>query len=1426
MKNLALPLFAIQVIAQAQTVGPMRGLPPQASQSIRSAPRLQAPDILRSRKPAEFRLAGLSDAEQKRLSAPSGQGLKRAGLHRSMDAAAFSAAGIWTQTPDGKRIWRAAVHSPGARGIRFHFTQFRVPNGGRVWLHDDTGLEIAGPYMANGIWNDGDFWTDVVLSESASIVYEPDASDSANPGRGMVPFQVAEVSHLTAEALPEEKAGPAAAAASCNLDVTCYGDYANLAKAVGRYIFEQNGDSYFCSGTLLNTRNSSGIPYFLTANHCVSTEAVARTVVVFWFYQTNECRGTPPRDRDVPRTNGATLLATLSNTRGDGTLLRLTGVPEGVTFAGWTADPVSIGTNVVGIHHPAGDYKRISFGSLQTPTRFSGYALENFQGAFWDGGGLTEGGSSGSGLFTRDGILFGMLSHGPKFDTAAQYCAGIPFADNYGKFSVFFPQIRDFLEERTTTPVVPPGLNPADSRALASGTAVSVDLAAVASPTLLGAPNMFRIVVPAGSTRLDIRVTSTPNVSLSIYARLNNLPAVESGRVTADNSDESDGGNKTFSITQTSNPPLRAGTYYIRIGLFTTNVRTSATVTATVASGGGPLVSGVPAPFRFGPFSGAGIAPYSFTIDVPPGATNLTVRLVSQNPSIDVDLYMRFNQDIGISNGRIVADHRSEDFTGNETISIGNTSSPPLRAGTYYITMVLYQPNEISQGTITATVTGGTTSGSAQIPTFGTTLLSSGQTVNLTIPGTDYGTLLRGNRGYRIEVPQGATRLEIRLNINNPLHDLDLYARYNQETVITGGFPMADHYSENLFGSESIVITPNSNPPLRTGVYFISIGVFRENVAIAASLQATVTTEGQTAPNLLTPAVPRNFSLPAVSAATLFNGANGFTINVPANAAQLEIRTNTTTPNTDVDLYLRRGSDVTIVQGQVVYDRRDNSVGSSKTIVIRTSDGLREGTYYAALLVYSPNRAVSGTIVANISTTSGTATRTVLTPSRPAAFRIGPSTGGRLYNGVTGFSIDVPEGVSRVDIRLNTTTPNADVDLYARHSVDVDMLNGTANADFYSESFSGSESITISADTTPVLKPGTYFIALGLFTPNLVVEGTVTAFLTGTGPSATPTAVTNLAPGVPVRFDLPAVERPTVFTGDYSYRIDVPTGATQLIVRLNSETPNVDTDLYIRAGSDVNVTDNGVTSDYSSTSRLANETIVIDASSTPPLRAGTYYISIGSYTLGARASGTISASVERPSGTAPISGARTLVSGTAVEFNIPAVTAPALMQGDLGYRIEVPANSASLLIELNANPTTLDLDLHARFGAEPNVVNGRINADYNSAGDTGVERIEINSLSVPPLRPGTYFISFSAWSPGIPIRGTIKATVAANRSATVDGELTKKTSNAVEVSTGPVLTALPERKPAAFGKAAPLADVPAESLLKNRKVASVRNRVE
>ena len=110
--------------------------------------------------------------------------------------------------------------------------------------------------------------------------------------------------------------------------------------------------------------------------------------------------------------------------------------------AGWDPQEVAVGTPLTVIHHPAGDFKRIAFGNRVASSR-SG---DGYYSVFYSSG-LTEGGSSGSGLFSSQLVLVGTLSNGPKADTPEQYCLLIPIADNYGKFSFYFPQLRDILED-------------------------------------------------------------------------------------------------------------------------------------------------------------------------------------------------------------------------------------------------------------------------------------------------------------------------------------------------------------------------------------------------------------------------------------------------------------------------------------------------------------------------------------------------------------------------------------------------------------------------------------------------------------------------------------------------------------------------------------------------------------------------------------------------------------------------------------------------------------------------------------------------------------------------------------------------------------------------------------------------------------------
>jgi hypothetical protein len=187
---------------------------------------------------------------------------------------------------------------------------------------------------------------------------------------------------------------------------------------------------------------ASSIPYFLTANHCVSTQASASSVQSYWFYRATACNsGVRGASRTV--SGGAALLYSSGAT--DTALLRLNGTPPGgAVYAGWlVGSPPSTGANVAGIHHPTGDLQKISVGNLTryascTPTssgefscRYVASGSGTFYEAVWNRG-ITEPGSSGSGLFVENGhYLIGQLYGGSQSCTASG-------SDFYGRFDVAY----------------------------------------------------------------------------------------------------------------------------------------------------------------------------------------------------------------------------------------------------------------------------------------------------------------------------------------------------------------------------------------------------------------------------------------------------------------------------------------------------------------------------------------------------------------------------------------------------------------------------------------------------------------------------------------------------------------------------------------------------------------------------------------------------------------------------------------------------------------------------------------------------------------------------------------------------------------------------------------------------------------------------
>ncbi len=328
------------------------------------------------------------------------------------------------------------IVAEGARQIRVRFTDVNLPKGARLFVYSPTNpAEVYGAFTGRGASDTGDFWTPPVEGDAIIIEYVAPPSASATGER--LPFVINEIGHIFRDARDASSSFGGAksheSAGACNLSIP--EEWKEASRSVGLIQFVSTDGVYICTGTLLNSRNNDLTPYFLTANHCINTPSEAQSANIRWFYDSPTA--------STLSSYGAALLSTGAAT--DYTLLMINGtLPPGLRWAGWTTTNPDISSGVTGIHHPKGSYKRISFGNLINsgcPSNLPG-ACENFHKVRWNSG-TTEGGSSGSGIWTgspADPLLVGTLWGG------AASCEDLSGTDYYGRFDVTYPLIASFLE--------------------------------------------------------------------------------------------------------------------------------------------------------------------------------------------------------------------------------------------------------------------------------------------------------------------------------------------------------------------------------------------------------------------------------------------------------------------------------------------------------------------------------------------------------------------------------------------------------------------------------------------------------------------------------------------------------------------------------------------------------------------------------------------------------------------------------------------------------------------------------------------------------------------------------------------------------------------------------------------------------------------
>ena len=382
-----LVLFAA-ISVNAQRVEPAWGRSPARPRQF-AAPTQMARAI--ASKP-EHRLPKMSDDDlgALRLKASSSVGPSHVGIVRTLPEPLLVRPSVSTLSTEWS--WSAGFHVPTATRLRLRLEVNRLPEDVVFWVYDANGLAVAfdGSLVHNGV-----LWTPSVEGEKIWL-------ESQSQHAAAVSFAITAVADIRSpsELVPTDT--------SCLRDVACEStSIANAGSAIGLYSFITGPSVAACSGGLILDMDGTFAPYFLTANHCVSTTSEASTVEVFWDYRATTCNAQAPPLSSRPRTSGSTLLTTSATS--DMTLLRLSSVPGTRYWLGWTTDAVPHGTRVSRVSNPDSGPQRYSLTSIDANSQTCS-ALPRPRYLYGTRiTGDTMGGSSGAPAWIDDGVIVGQL---------------------------------------------------------------------------------------------------------------------------------------------------------------------------------------------------------------------------------------------------------------------------------------------------------------------------------------------------------------------------------------------------------------------------------------------------------------------------------------------------------------------------------------------------------------------------------------------------------------------------------------------------------------------------------------------------------------------------------------------------------------------------------------------------------------------------------------------------------------------------------------------------------------------------------------------------------------------------------------------------------------------------------------------------------
>ncbi len=357
------------------------------------------------------------------------------------------------ETADGDLVWSTSVVVDDSYRLRLRLENVDLLEGVQMWVHSNEDENI-GPFGAELVDDEGSLWTPSVSGPELTLVVLVPEEDV---GASFTVTQIAEMFRLDSVGQPLLSQNQESHL-SCMEDAQCISDSTykwidETSTSVAMITYMEDGASYQCSGGLISdTDDDTQIPYFLTANHCISTQSAASSLEAYWDFIPPFCGASPPTLNSVPRTNGASLLATGEDGDGDFTLLRLSNFPGGRWMMGFNTSEseFSLGTTLHKISHPAGEAQSYLQTVVDGGTAWcTDWPRDSFiyQSQIIGGG---AGGSSGAPVLNSQGQVIGQTAGrcGENYETECN--PDLLIVD--GAMRTYWSKVQPYLAPQDATP--------------------------------------------------------------------------------------------------------------------------------------------------------------------------------------------------------------------------------------------------------------------------------------------------------------------------------------------------------------------------------------------------------------------------------------------------------------------------------------------------------------------------------------------------------------------------------------------------------------------------------------------------------------------------------------------------------------------------------------------------------------------------------------------------------------------------------------------------------------------------------------------------------------------------------------------------------------------------------------------------------------